>query len=82
MAFAVLILEYWKLFCVDWMCLTRYGQKRLFAGFEIGFTAFAVLFLEHWRLFYVDSMYGCQVTSENVYSQDLKLGLRHSKFYI
>ena len=24
-----------------------YGQKRLCAGFEIGFTAFAVLFLEH-----------------------------------
>ena len=32
----------------------RYGRKRLFNDFEIGFLAFAILFLEHSMLFCVD----------------------------
>ena len=62
--------------------LPRYGQKHLFAGFEIGFMTFAVLFLEHCRLFCVHWRYLCQDTCENIDLPILQLGLRHLQFYI
>ena len=34
--------------------LQRYGRNRLFANFEMVFTAFTVLFFEHCKLFCVD----------------------------
>ena len=37
--------------------LARYGRKRLFDDFEIGFWPFNILFLVHWRLFCVDLRY-------------------------
>ena len=53
--------------------LPRYKRKRLFAGFEIGFTVIAVLFFEHWRFICIDWRYFCQDTGENIYLQALKL---------
>ena len=61
--------------------ISRYGQKHLLAGFEVGFTAIVILFLEHLRLFCVVSRYGCQDTGEKIYSRVLKLRLLHSPFY-
>ena len=48
--------------------LPQYGDKRLFAGFEIGFTTIAVLFIEHWSFYLVDLRYCCQDTGKNFYS--------------
>ena len=61
--------------------LPRYGRKRLFAIFEIVFTAFAVQFFQHWMLFWVDLKYGCLDTGKNFYSPLLKLGLQHLPLY-
>ena len=61
--------------------LPRSWWKRLFARFEIQFTAFSVLFLKHWRLFYVNWRYICQNTGENIYLLALITGFRHFPFY-
>ena len=61
--------------------LSSYGQKRSFAGFDIGFTSFTVLFLEHWRLFWVDLSYRYQDNDKNFHSPASKPVLRHSLFY-
>ena len=60
--------------------MPRYGQNRLFSGFNNGFRAFAVLFLEHWTVFCVDWRYGCQDTGECIYSPALKLSLQRWQF--
>ena len=60
--------------------MPRFGQKNLFAGFKIGFTAVDVLFLEHWKLFCIDWRYGCKDTGDNVYSPTLKLSVLYLPF--
>ena len=58
-----------EVFLFRWeVMLPRYVQKRVYVGFETGFTAFAVLFLALWRLFCVDRRYCCQNIGENVFA--------------
>ena len=56
--------------------LPKYEQKRLFAWFEIVFTALAFQILEHRRLIYADLKYYSKDTGEKVYSPALKSRLR------
>ena len=44
--------------------LPKYGWKRVFAGFETGFTAFAVIFLALWRFFCVDLRYHSHIQAK------------------
>ena len=68
-AFAVLLLEHWKLFCVDWIYGCHYtGDNIFFKPFKLGFVAFSVLFLEYWRLFFVDWRYGCQIWAKIIFA--------------
>ena len=76
MALAVLFLEHWRYFCVDWRCGCQDKGKNVYLpALKLGFMVVATQFLEHWRFFFVNWRYGCQDMDEKVYSPALKSGL-------